>query len=51
MFLFINKMGIHWHFPFAVKTADNRVKLLKYKALKQISQITVSSEHAPAKRP
>ena len=23
-------MGVHWYFRFAVKTADNRVKLLKY---------------------
>ena len=26
----------NWYFQFAVKTADNRVQLLKYKASKQI---------------
>ena len=36
MLLFISKMGVHWYFWFAVKTADNGVKLLKYKALKQM---------------
>ena len=28
--------GVHWYFRFAVKTADNRVKLLKYKDSKQM---------------
>ena len=31
-------MGVHWYFRFAVKTADNRAKLLKYKASKQMYQ-------------
>ena len=37
MLLYIYKMGIHWYFRFAVKMADNRDKMLKYKALKQMS--------------
>ena len=41
MLLFICEMGVHWYFRFAVKTANNRVKLLKYKTLKQMQQ------HAP----
>ena len=36
MLLFIYKMGVHWYFWLAVKTADIRVKLLKFEALKQI---------------
>ena len=36
MLLEVYKMGVHWYFRFAVKTADNRDKLLKYKALKQM---------------
>ena len=31
-------MGIHWYFQFALKTANNRDKMLKYKALKQIKK-------------
>ena len=30
MLLYIYKMGVHWYFRFAVKTADNRDKMLKY---------------------
>ena len=41
MLLFICKMGVHGYFCFVVKMADNRGKLLKYKALKQMY------EHAP----
>ena len=29
MLLFIDKMGIHWCFRFALKTADSRVELFK----------------------
>ena len=36
MLLFICKIDVHWYFWFVVKTADNRVKILKYKALKQM---------------
>ena len=36
MLLQVYKMAVHWYFRFAKKTADNRVKLLKYKALKQM---------------
>ena len=38
MFLYVYKMGVHWYFQFVVKTADNRDKMLKYKALKQMEQ-------------
>ena len=41
MLLFIYKMGVDWYFQFLVKMANNGVKLLKYKAVKQMSQ------HAP----
>ena len=30
MLLFANKMGVHWYFRFAVKTADNTGTLSKY---------------------
>ena len=30
MLLYIYKMGVHWYFQFAVKTADNRDKMIKY---------------------
>ena len=32
MLLYIYKVGVHWYFRFAVKTADNRDKMLKYTA-------------------
>ena len=35
MLLFFYKMGVHLYLRFAVKTADNRDKMIKYKALKQ----------------
>ena len=38
MLLYTYKMGVHWYFRFAVKTADSRDKMIKYKALKQMSQ-------------
>ena len=36
MLLFANKMGVHWYFWLAVKTADNRDILSKYNTFKEI---------------
>ena len=36
MLLFANKLGVHWYFPFSVKTADNRDILSKYNTFKEI---------------
>ena len=36
MLPFISKVGIHWYFWFAVKTADNKDELLKYSFWKQM---------------
>ena len=34
MLLFVYKMGVHWCFQFGEKTANNKDKMSKYKALK-----------------
>ena len=36
MLLFVNQLGVHWYFRFAVKTVDNKDELSKYNTFKEM---------------
>ena len=36
MLVYLQNDGAYWYFWFEIKMADDRVKILKYKALKQM---------------